>query len=286
MGSTELEIDAIRNWCVQLLGPRGEKECPRETLQRETPQRLVYVSRFAIEETEVSNGQLARFLNTQSDLTQKIDPKTSETEPRWVMRGQQYLVDLYPVQGSVKSLQYRAGRYRAEPGTEELPAVHVSWHAAQAYCESIGRRLPTEAEWEYAARTGDSLNYPWGSADPTCEGVVIARRKDDSCPQDGNFLRPVGAATQDRSMQGVLNLAGNVAEWVQDAFTPTYESCAEPCQNPVVKNSKYDDSGADYRIFRGGSWSLPLPTARGATRSRAAAGVMSSTVGFRCAVSR
>lgn len=285
MGSTELEIDAVHDWCQRLFGASGEQECPIETLKRETPQHLVYVSPFAIEQTEVSNRQLAHWLNTQSGLTQKVDPKSGEL--RAVMRGQQYWVDLYPVQGSVKSLQYRGGRYRAEPGTEDLPAVHVSWYAAQAYCESLGRRLPTEAEWEYAARTSDGHNYPWGSADPTCEGVVIARNPGNSCSHHKNVLSPVGFATQDRSLQGVLNLAGNVAEWVQDAFTPTYEPCgAEPCRDPLVRNSKYDDSGVNYRIFRGGSWSLPLPTARSATRSRAAADVMAQTIGFRCAVSR
>jgi len=286
MGSTELEIDAVRDWCRRLFGPEGERECPPETLKRETPQRLVYVSPFAIEQTEVSNGQLAHWLNSQSGLTLKVDPKSSLTEPRWVMRGKTYLVDLYPVQGAVKSLRYRAGRYRAEPGTEELPAVQVSWYAAQAYCESIGRRLPTEAEWEYAARTSDSHNYPWGPADPTCEGVVLARNQGSTCSQQRDFLRPVGVAAQDRSVQGVFHLAGNVAEWVQDAFTPTYASCAEPCRDPVVRDAKSGDSGVDYRIFRGGSWSLPLPTARSATRSRAAADVMAQTVGFRCAVSR
>lgn len=286
MGSTELEIAAAVNWCLHLLGPSGAEECPLPAFQREFPQRLVYVSPFAIEKTEVSNIQLARWLNTQTDLTFEIDPSSSKTEPRWVTRGGHRLVDLWPTPSKVRALRYRNGRYQTEPGTEELPAVQVSWYAARDYCASMNRRLPTEAEWEFVARSSESFTFPWGSKDPTCNGVVIARESGDNCAQVSGMLAPVGVATQDRTPQGVLNLAGNVAEWVHDAFEPTYWRCAEPCRNPVVEEYKSGTPGVDYRVFRGGSWSLPMPTARSATRSRSKANTTSQTIGFRCAVTR
>jgi formylglycine-generating enzyme required for sulfatase activity len=269
-----------------MLGPSRESECILPVFQRESPQRRVYVSRYAIEQTEVSNRQLAAWLNTQQTLSVQMDPKGSKTEARWVRNKKERLVDLWPTRGMVRGLSRRDSLFQAEPGTEDLPAVQVSWTAASAYCASIGRRLPTEAEWEYAARTDKNLTFPWGAADPTCEGVVIARNPEDRCYRVGEQLSPVHLATQDRTAEGVLNLGGNVAEWVQDAYVPSYQPCTEPCRDPVVKEAGRRAAGKNLRIFRGGSWSLPIETARGATRSRAAAHTLAQTIGFRCAVSR
>lgn len=287
MGSTAMEVQAAQDWCRRQLGPLGARECPLETFNRESPRRRVYVSRYAIEKTEVSNRQLAAWLNAQKGLQLETEQMDDHTEIRWVVKGKERWVDLFPTLGMVRGLSYRDGRYQAEPGTEDMPAVQVSWYAANAYCQSIGRRLPTEAEWEYAARTDKQQTFPWGAADPSCEGVVIARDPGDNCFRVGENLRPVDVATQDRTREGVLNLGGNVAEWVMDAFEPSYRPCPDPCKDPVVSEHIGGAAAAkNLRVFRGGSWSLPLATARGATRSRAPAATTAQTIGFRCAVSR
>jgi formylglycine-generating enzyme required for sulfatase activity/tRNA A-37 threonylcarbamoyl transferase component Bud32 len=284
MGSTMLEIDSAYHWCLRLMAHAPTK-CHRETYLREQPRRLVTVSSFSIERTEVTNRQLAAWLNNQHGLTFEADAALSKTEHRWVKRGEEYWIDLYPNLGTVHGLRDQAGRFVPIPGEEDKPAIQVSWYAANAYCGSLGRRLPTEAEWEFAARGVGGRRFPWGEADLRCNGIVIARNKNLSCPVDRDFLPVGGFSWQDRTPEGVLDLGGSVVEWVQDAFEPRYGSCTAPCRDPVVSRSA-KSAGAQVRVMRGGGWSLPVTTARGATRSQSPPSLMDQSVGFRCASSQ
>ncbi|HRI49873.1 MAG TPA: bifunctional serine/threonine-protein kinase/formylglycine-generating enzyme family protein [Pseudomonadota bacterium] len=302
MGSTGLEIDSAFDWCVQLHGREGG-ECRRETYQRESPQRSVVVSPFAIEEVEVTNRQVAAWLNRQTNLTLSPDPEAvppagppsaasgptdKSASVRFVTRRDEHFVDLSPVSDSnaetMTGLVYHNGRFHAAPGREELPAVMVSWFLARAYCSSLGRRLPTEAEWEFAARGREGRTYPWGSVPPSCDEVVIARNEGLKCARLPR-LEKVGTHKRDQTPEGVLDLGGNVAEWVQDAFTETYAACPAPCRDPRAAEPPPGDNAETLRVMRGGSWSFAAQTARGATRSRYSARAMSQTTGFRCAVS-
>ncbi len=302
MGSTRHELDSAFNWCVQLRGAEGG-DCRRETYLRESPQRSVVVSPFAIEKVEVSNRQVAAWLNRQTNLTLDLDPEavppagTRDAAPghadksasvRYVARGDELFVDLSP--GSDASTEiasgivYQNGRFHAVPGREDLPAVMVSWFFARAYCGSLGRRLPTEAEWEFAARGSEGRTYPWGSAPPSCDEVVIARKEGLKCAQLPR-LGKVGTHKRDQTPDGVLDLGGNVAEWVQDAFTQTYAACPAPCRDPHAAEPPSTEGAETLRVMRGGSWRLAAQTARGATRSGYSAGLMVQTTGFRCAAS-
>ncbi len=155
------------------------------------------------------------------------------------------------------------------PETPAAPATMVNWPDAQAYCGSLGKRLPTEAEWEYAARgMSSAATYPWGENPPDHS---LAR-------YSGAAPEPVAidALSQGASPQGVLHLAGNVAEWVGDWWDPLYYA-SSPGDNPR------GPSVGDYKVVRGGSWSQPAAEIRGAARSFHSPDRGAAYIGFRCA---
>ena len=145
------------------------------------------------------------------------------------------------------------------------PVVGVSWNDATAYCQWAGGRLPTEAEWEYAARGEEENIYPWGNESPTCD---LAQYSDCS----GSTV-PVGSFPDGVSWCEALDMAGNVWEWVSDWYGD-YPSGAQT--NPS------GPATGDYRVLRGGSWyGYPL-NVRSAYRGRLNPGSTSYDPGFRC----
>jgi formylglycine-generating enzyme required for sulfatase activity len=102
------------------------------------------------------------------------------------------------------------------PGRARYPVNCVSWEAAVAYCKFRKARLPTEGEWEAAARGPEHRDFPWGDADPTCATTVVAEGRKAGCGTGGPM--PVGSMPGDRSWAGALDLGGNLREWTASPF--------------------------------------------------------------------
>ncbi|HET9907976.1 MAG TPA: formylglycine-generating enzyme family protein, partial [Anaerolineales bacterium] len=159
--------------------------------------------------------------------------------------------------------------YYEKPEYAEHPAIGISWPQAQDYCTWVERRLPTEAEWEKAARGTDERIYPWGNDLPATQHANFNHNLNETSDV-GNF--PEGA-----SPYGVLDMAGNAWEWVADGYQPDFYS-QSPEKNPIT------DSPVNRRVLRGGNWDSNADGIRVTNRFWAFPG-RNDTDGFRCAQS-
>jgi formylglycine-generating enzyme required for sulfatase activity len=262
MGSSSEEIDAAVRLCVSL----SAQGCSRSLYERESPTRQVFLSSYAIDKWEVTNRQFAAWLNTVADLT-------VENGDRLVSRKGQRFVDLDSVHGG---LTRQDGLFEPRRGYENRPVTQITWLASNEYCLAHGKRLPTEAQWERAARSTDGRMFPWGDESPDCHRVAFGLSSNGPC-QTGALPGPreVGSSPQDRSAEGAFDLAGNVSEWVEDVFQEHPSPC-EDCHDPVA-----DVSGAE-RVCKGGNWGQLAEMCRAAGRGRWPSDQVSYQVGFRC----
>lgn len=175
--------------------------------------------------------------------------------------------------------------YYANAEYADYPVVYVTWNQAKLYCEWAGRRLPTEAEWEYAARGNDFRNFPWGDAEPTEETANFGFKNKDTVK--------VGSYPGGASPFGILDMSGNVWEWVADFYSATYYQ-KSPAENPTGPD-KPGVNGLQMSL-RGGSWADEIVELRLSNRgfglaqnleadklSNAYAGQANERIGFRCA---
>jgi formylglycine-generating enzyme required for sulfatase activity len=215
-------------------------DCEREWFERESPQHTVYLDAFWIDKTEVTNAQYCKCVAA----------------------------------GKCKASKYASD---ADFNGDAQPVVGVDWDDAKAYCEWAGARLPTEAEWEKAARGTDGRTYPWGNewdggklnfCDKNCE----YNWKDDKANDGYQYTALVGNYSEGASPYGALDMAGNVWEWT-DSWYQAYPG----------SSYQGEGFGEKYRVLRGGSWLCYLGSVRCATRGWGGPGGWGTDVGFRCA---
>jgi formylglycine-generating enzyme required for sulfatase activity len=155
------------------------------------------------------------------------------------------------------------------------PVVGVTWYQAAAFCAWLGGRLPSEAEWEHAARGRDGRVWPWGAEPPTCD-----RANFEAC---GGATRLVGSAVMGHSPLGARDMAGNAAEWVADWYDEDeYWRRAGPGGSGTVDDPRGPPAGVA-KIFRGGSFASGARTLRTSYRGAWAPSLAKSYLGFRCA---
>lgn len=179
-----------------------------------------------------------------------------------------FQIDRYEVsQIAIEDWLVKQGRKtQADIRDATLPATHVSWQDASAFCATRGARLPTEAEWEYAARGNTQRMFPWGNHPPSSTRARFAERTP----------LPIQTKLQGATPEGVEHMGGNVAEWVQDWWDPTYYGIS-PAQNPQGPQT------GDFRVVRGGSWNQSADELRASARSYHNPLKGSGHIGFRCA---
>jgi formylglycine-generating enzyme required for sulfatase activity len=265
MGSDEGQVDAALAFCKSLPGV----PCRRDIYEREQPARPVNLPAFALDVTEVSSEAFAKWLRSQ--------PVQVKDERLVLDTAGHLLLNLHPTYGGVAR---QGSGFSPAPGRALWPVTQVSWWGAQAYCKAQGKRLPSEAEWERAARgaNGAARRFPWGDEPPACEGVAFGGAKGGACPATKQ-ARAVRSSPADLTPEGIHDLGGNAGEWVADAFTAPYPSCSEsPCDGRAVAGG-----ATDLRVIRGGDWGQPADACRAAGRSRRPPEVVQANIGFRCA---
>ena len=255
----QIALNRVETWPAKedmVLVPAGaflmgsDKKTDRNAYVTEFPQRTVYLDAFAIDKYEVTNLQYLKFV---------------------LATGRPPLIDW----------RYDGGNF--QEAMAHHPAMHVNWYDADAYCRWAGKRLPTEAEWEKAARGTDGRINPWGNQSAGLTRANFGRTGLSGPVRDrperlllyppliavdryGNALSPYGA----------YQLMGNVAEWVSDWYEKEYYRLA-PVRNPAGPEK------GTQKGFRGGGWMDSTTTMRAAMRNGADPDTKINWLGFRCA---
>jgi formylglycine-generating enzyme required for sulfatase activity len=276
-----------------------------DTFADAKPVHEVQMSGFWMDRTEVTNAQFARFVEATGHVTlaeQEPDPKDFPgAPPEKLVPGSVVFrppADAVPLDNHLQWWEYVAGadwRHPEGPGSnlvgrENHPVVHVCWHDAVAYAEWAGKRLPTEAEWEYAARGGlDRKRFVWGDdfrpSGQWQANIWQGQFPNQNSVEDG-FIGTSPVASYPANGFGLHDMSGNVWEWCADWYRPdTYRPARQ--RDPKGPETSYDpqEPGMDKRVQRGGSFLCSDQYClryRPAGRGKGAPDTGNSHVGFRC----
>jgi iron(II)-dependent oxidoreductase len=212
----------------------------------ELPQRRVWLETYEIDRDEVSLGEYLMFLRERRE-----DPPESLTRLIW------HVITVHSI---------------SDQTLTRWPALYVTWQEARDLCISKNKRLPSEAEWEKAARGADGGLFPWGEAVPQSSLAMFGQHHVHEIP----ILAAVDSHDEGKSPYGLHHMAGNIAEWVQDWFGSDYYAYLPPRNPPGPESGRY-------KSVRGGSWKSKPVMLRSATRGGSPPEQRSATIGFRCA---
>jgi len=212
----------------------------------EFPQRRIWLDGFSMDKYEASLGEYLAYL---------LDSKR-------------------PVSRELRGLIWHliSVHFIPDQALAPWPALYVTWEEAKEFCKYHHKRLPSEAEWEKAARGESARIFPWGEMDPTADLAVFGQYHVHEIP----LVATVDSFEDGQSIYKVFHLAGNIAEWVNDWLGPDYYPIMPEKNPPGPKRGRY-------KVVRGGSWKSRPVMLRAATRGGAFPEDRSATIGFRCA---
>lgn len=220
--------------------PFGDRDGGRD----EYPRHDVFVDTFYMDQFEVTNGRYLEFVKATGHRV----PQNPTNPTRNLWQGDAITDSLV-----------------------DRPVINVDWYDAEAYCKWAGKRLPTEAEWEKAAKGTSDRRFPWGNVEPTAKHLNFNQRWIGE-----KTLMPVGSYEAGKSPFGVYDIVGNVWEWVNDWYDPRYY------EKSPAKNPQGPDTGT-MKIIRGAGWQNETPAVRIFTRVNSDPTVRNESTGFRCA---
>ncbi len=223
----------------------GFSGCPEDQL----PLHSVYLDAYYMDQYEVTNGQYRQCVADGACILHLTDTMNHEN-------------------------------YATDPAYSNYPVISVTWSDAISYCTWAGKRLPTEAEWEKAARGPAGNVFSWGDELPDCTYSNLALRNQYDYPYCVEDTVRIGSYAKDVSGYGVVDMTGNVSEIVNDWYQFDYYS-----YSPPVNPQGPDDSNGHNHVVRGGSWALHAGCARNAKRYCEPTITEWSSTGFRCAAS-
>ncbi len=265
VGTIDKLVDLMSPLVAKLVGVKMKPEVGVKGMESTSTEEMVYIP--------------------AGEFTMGSDSGNKDEKPVHKVYLDSYYIDKYEVTVDKYAACVKAG-FCNEPdtggscnwgksGRERHPVNCVNWGQARAYCEWRKKRLPTEAEWEKAARGTDGREYPWGNEKASCSYAVMNDGSGGGCGMDRTW--PVGSKPKGASPYGAMDMSGNVWEWVEDWYNKEYYR-RSPDRNP-----KGPDSGK-YRVLHGGSWFVNSDSLRAANRGSGLPPAFGySSGGFRCA---
>ncbi len=227
---------------------KKDRTCQLWWFEDELPQKLIELDSFWIDIYEVTNARYLEFVKATGHRP-ALDDSCQTAKCR---EGNLWNGNSFP------------------PEIADQPVTQVNWYDADAYCAWMGKRLPSEAEWEKAARGPKGNVYPWGTGSP--KGKATFKRK----WQGALTMTDVGSYPKGESIYGVFDMAGNVWEWVDDWYHFKYYSLGR-------KKNPRGPANGDFKMVRGGSWVNYENALRSAFRRWSRPEVRFNDTGFRCA---